>query len=146
MATVSVRLEGGEELLRKLERLDVNVKGALRAAGEAAADVIQGVANSRAPGPHVETDVLRATGSFVEVAVGPDKEHWYYRFHETGAAPHEITGSPLAFEGDVGTVITSQVAHTGMAAAPFLRPAMDEKQDDAVDAAGDRLRLAVEAV
>lgn len=145
--TVTVRLEGGEELLRKLNELDLNVKRELRAAGVAGAEEIRALANGMAPGPHVEIDVVRTTGTVVEVAIGPDAEHWYYRFHERGAVAHEIHGAELlAFDGASGLVITPRVSHPGMAAQPFLRPAMDENEGPATDAMGARLRAAVESV
>lgn len=145
--SVTVRLEGGEELLRKLSQLDLNVRRELRAAGVAGAEVVKAVANGMAPGPHVEINVERAAGTVVEVAIGPDAEHWYYRFHERGAVAHEIRGAALlAFDGASGLVITPRVSHPGMAAQPFLRPAMDESDGTASDAMGARLRAAVESV
>ncbi len=142
-----VRLVGGDELIAALKRVGVNVRGELRAAGQAGAKEIQERANAAAPGPHVETHVEQSSGSMVTVSIGPDKEHWYYRFAEYGAQAHEITGGPLlAFEGDQGVVITASVDHPGRAAAPFLRPALDEGADEATDALGARLRRTIEEV
>lgn len=142
---MQVRLDGGEELLAALRQMNMNVKGELRAAAMMGAAVVQEVANAKAPGPHIETEVTKTTASGVEVSIGPDREHWYYRFKETGAAAHEITGQALlAFEGQSGIVLTPRVSHPGMGASPFLRPAIDEKGDDAADAAGAALRRAIE--
>lgn len=138
---VSVRLEGGEELLQTLRAMDVNIKAELRAAVQAGAEIIQDAANGLAPGPNIKTRVARATASVVEVEIGPDAEHWYYRFHETGAAAHEISGKALlAFEGSNGLVITPRVSHPGMGASPFLRPAHDANEGAATEEIGAKLR------
>lgn len=139
--SVTVRLEGGEELLAALREMDLNVKAELRAAVQAGAEPILEAANALAPGPNIATNVERATSTLVEVAIGPDAEHWYYRFHESGAAPHEIHGKPLlAFEGSSGTVVTPSVSHPGFGASPFLRPAHDTHEGDAERIIGETLR------
>lgn len=143
--TVTVRLEGGEELLAKLRALDLNVKEELRDAGLAAAERIRATAEGMAPGPHIRLRVARQTATMVALEIGPDKEHWYYKFFETGARPHEIVGDPtLSFEGHSGRVVTRRVRHPGMAASPFLRPAMDAEEGGARDEFGSRLRARIE--
>ncbi len=142
-AKIEVQLEGGEELLRALEEVDQNIKKVLRAATLAGAQVVADRAAGMAPGPEIATDVVSATSGYCVVAIGPDAEHWYYQFHETGAAPHEILGSPLQFEGQEGLVRTAQVSHPGMAARPFLRPAHDGSQDEQRDAMAAKLREAI---
>lgn len=144
-ASVSVKLEGGEELLSKLRAMDLNVKAELRAAVLAGADLIREAANGLAPGPHVEMRVASATATAAEVEIGPDAEHWYYRFFETGAAPHEITGNALlSFPGRDGTVVTHSVSHPGMGATPFLRPAQDANEGAATEKIGSTLRTRIE--
>lgn len=143
----TMHLEGGEELIAALEELDLTVKRELRAAALVGADVVKRVANARAPGPNIEASVSQTTGAKVVVDIGPDAAHWFYRFHETGAAAHEIHGAGLlAFEGRDGVVITPRVSHPGMAASPFLRPAFDENQEAARDAMGDALRARIAEV
>lgn len=140
---IDIQLEGGEELLEKLERIDGDLRALLREATLAGAQVVADLASGMAPGPEIATDVLEATSGHCVVGIGPDKDHWYYQFHETGAAPHEILGSPLQFEGDTGMVQAAQVSHPGMAAQPFLRPAHDGSHDEQRDAMGARLREAI---
>lgn len=140
---ITVTLEGGEELAAALRALDGSVKAALRRATLAGSEPVVDTANAKAPGPHIEAEVLSATENRVTVAVGPDTEHWYYRFAERGAAAHEITGVPLVFEGRAGMIRTASVSHPGMAARPFLRPAIDEEQGAAKDAMGAVLRAAI---
>lgn len=144
---IEVTLEGGEELAAALRALDGGVKAALRAAMRAASEPVVDTANAKAPGPHIDAEVVSASEGKVTVAVGPDKAHWYYRFLERGAAAHEITGSPLlTFDGREGMIRMAGLTHPGMAARPFLRPAFDEKQKAAEDAASAVLRAAVMAV
>lgn len=135
---------GGERLLKRMEEMGVEVDNALEAAALLGAGVIEQAAEPMAPGPYVEKDVTEKSKERVAVDIGPDGEHWYYRFFETGAGRHRITGEPLVFEGRSGTVVTVEVDHPGMEARPFLRPAFDGEQGRAVDAVGDRLKKAVE--
>jgi HK97 gp10 family phage protein len=133
---VTVRLEGDKELKRKLDLLGRRARGALLKAAEAGAEVIENAAEQRAPGPHIVIGNQKVEGGRAEVDIGPDKEHWHYQFFETGATGHEISGSPLVFEGEAGLVVTKKVNHPGMPAEPFLRPALSDKREDAKDAAG----------
>lgn len=143
---ISVKLEGGEELLRALAEVDANVKKVLKAATLAGAEVVADVANGLAPGPNIDVAVDRVTATSATVDIGPTEPFWYYRFLETGAVPHEIRGTPLVFEGDLGPVRTHQVSHPGFAARPFLRPAHDETHDEQRDAMGAVLRVEIERV
>lgn len=113
----------------------------------AGAAVVKEEANQDAPGPHIEVALEKATDRNATAKVGPDAEHWFYRFTELGATPHEISGAPLVFMGEEGKVVTSSVSHPGMPARPFLRPAMERKSEEAqqamADVIEDALRRAV---
>ena len=144
---VSVKLEGAEALLRALRDADGNVKKSLRAASKAGGDVIKADALKRAP-PTRYKKVLSSKASFprrevCEVKIGLTKRAWRLRFTEMGVTAHEIKGSPLAFEGDNGVVITGGVRHPGMAARPFIRPAFDSQKLAAEAKVGEVLRQAV---
>lgn len=141
---VVAQIEGGEELLRKLEQLGVDVRGALKAAVLEGAEEIRKPANQDAPGPHIIAEVVDSDQNSATVGIGPDEDHWYYQFFETGAQPHEITGRPLAFMGEEGLIVTGRVGHPGMAASPFLRPAFDRHKGDAENSVGETLRKVVE--
>lgn len=145
---ISIKLEGGEDLVRALEEVEANVKRTLKRATQAGGEVVAHVANGLAPGPHIRTAVVRSTATEAVVAIGPDAEHWYYRFMETGADPHPIRGKPvMMFDGDDGFVRTSLIEkHPGTVARPFLRSAHDETQNDARDALGAELRAEIERV
>jgi HK97 gp10 family phage protein len=145
--TIRVELEGDKELLAKLALLGISTQMVLEAAVAAAAELVRDGARTMAPGPHVELEVTRSSAERAEALVGPDKEHWHYRFFETGAGPHAIVGRPLLwFDGENGLVRVPAVDHPGMAAKPFLRPAFDEKQEEAVGEMGQVWKAAVEAV
>ncbi len=133
-------LEGDEELIKKFYGMEKEfAAGALEDAAQAGADVIADEANRNAPGPHIETDLKKKTRAFAAMEIGPDDDHWYYRFFETGTSAHEVTpknagGLELMWMGEL---IVRMIAHpSGMAAQPFLRPAHDEKKDQAVEATG----------
>jgi HK97 gp10 family phage protein len=87
--------------LAKAVREEV-IKRALQSGGE----VIEAAAESKAPGPHIVTVVMtgaelmkgwkssaaqgiKSTGFYG--VVGPDEDHWYYRFSEYGVKPHGVT-------------------------------------------------------
>lgn len=173
MPKMKIVMEGGEELKAKLRALGQAVVGINREAALAGAEVIEDAAEMRAPGPYISKEVVREDENQVEVAIGPDKKHWYYQFIETGATSHEIkagrsarrearqrdffgvianydadkasiSAARLAFVGSNGLVITEKVNHPGMAARPFMRPAVNEKRDVAKDKAGEVFREEIE--
>jgi len=144
---IEMRIEGGEELLRRLREMGFSVEDVLLTAATAGAEVIAAEANTMAPEPKIE--VAPADGNRrgeISVDVGPPEDKWYWRFLETGAQPHEITAHKglLVFEGEQGLVRTGKVHHSGIAARPFLRPALDERQDDATDEVGKHICEVIE--
>lgn len=144
---LGVKIEGGEELFRKLEALGVNLREVLVKAVEAGGEVIGDDAETKSPGDGLTVEILSKKANSVEVGIGPDKEHWYYRFFELGAQPHEIsaeTAKALAFEGGGGMVFAGSVAHPGMPARPFLRPAITDKAEQASTAVGSVLEKSLE--
>lgn len=150
MPAVTVHLEGEAELKAKIEALGKAARGAtLERAALAGAEVIRADAQRRAPGPHIEAEVTQAADMAIEVGIGPDKEHWYYLFFETGTSGHGIgpdSGKAIVFSGREGPEVRFEVDHPGMAAEPFLRPALDSKRDMAIAATGAELRREIERV
>jgi len=136
------------ELIAALRRMSGDVEKVLQAAVFAGAEVIQDLANQKAPGPHVELKLdPKVRRGELWCNIGPDKEHWTYQFLETGATEHEITGALLGYQAEGEDVVFgSRVQHPGMAAKPFLRPAFDEGKKDAEVKVGDVIRRAVEAL
>ncbi len=89
--------------------------------------------------------VVKSNGKFC--AIGPDAKHWYLRFLEFGAKPHDIKAKSgkLRFEGSNGTVFVATAKQTGgVKMRPFLRPAVDNRSDDAVRAMGAVLKREIE--
>lgn len=139
-------IHGGEETLRKLERMGFVVKEVLETAVQAGAQLIADDANGRAPAPQITTKTTERRQDRVTVRVGMPEKRWYWRFFETGAGPHEISAkhaAAMVFEGYEGLVVTGGVQHMGMAARPFLRPAYDTQEGAAQDAFGDKIKEAL---
>lgn len=130
------RIEGDQALKDKLDQLGKRGRVALLPAARAGAAIIEDAAELLAPGPHIITGNEKTEGGMAEIEIGPDEEHWAYRFIEFGATDHEIKGNPLVFEGDSGLVITRRVNHPGLTARPFLRPAADRNKKEVSEAAG----------
>lgn len=160
-AKLSLDPKSVADFQRKLKDLEKVIRQAVEEdALMAGAQVIHDEAEKRAPGPYIEIEIL-SKGQLSKVskvgasmssasrvaAIGPDKEHWYYRFPEFGATPHDIAGSPvLAFQGDQGDVVTPFVHSAGgMPARPFMRPA-EAKADEARKAMADVLLAEIEKV
>ena len=134
------------------------IEEALMAGGE----IIHSAAESRAPGPlqlriiggrtlrkrvdSAFSAVVKSNGKFA--AIGPDAKHWYYRFNEFGAKPHDIKAKRakmLHFQGPDGEVFTARAIKSGgVKMRPFLRPAVDGQGSAAVKAMGDVLVREIE--
>lgn len=147
---VVAKVEGGDQLLKELADLGGNVRSTARTAVRAGAKVIQAQAESNAesiatrPAKHTQIKITQRVNGTIEAMIGPSKKKWFFRYFETGVTAHEITGSPLVFEGETGLVIIGGVHHPGMAARPWLRPAFDAKQGDAPAAVEEVFRKAIE--
>ena len=90
---VTAKVEGGEELLRRLEKMGLDVTQVLAAAAQAGAQVIADTANGLAPSPNVliEGNTKASSKNKVTLDIGPSEEKWYWRFLETGAVGHGIS-------------------------------------------------------
>jgi len=146
---ITAKIEGDKELLEAFKRLKVDVAVVFEKAALAGAEEIRAAAQSKAPGPHIEVEIdeKQSTPGRRVVSIGPDKEHWFYQFFETGAGAHEIDGKSrqaLAFVGREGAVVRKVVQHPGIGAAPFMRPAFDSRKDAAVARVGEMLKKAIE--
>lgn len=130
-----VGFEGWDELIDNLSAMAELPDQTLIEAAQAGAAPIAEEANRLAHSPVVVVDV-KVTRQGVQARIGPDKEHWHYRFYEYGATQHEISGKPLLiFQGEQGMVwATKVVAAGGLAAQPFLRPALDSQAEKATQA------------
>jgi HK97 gp10 family phage protein len=146
---VSVVIEGDKELVAMMAKIGERVSGAVLQATQLGANVGVNAAKRRAPGPYIEMKVEKSTTRLAEVTIGPDKEHWYYQFFETGASGHEIDGNvkrALRFTMGSEEVVVKRVKHPGMAAEPFLRPALDENQAQIQEAMASEFRRVIESL
>ena len=131
------------EVIAALDRAGIKPRMVLDKAVRAAAELVRAAAVPNAPGPSISTEKSDESGATsVTYDVGPDREHWYYRFAETGTQAHQVTpGEARALRIDDRFV--ARVRHPGTAARPFLRPAIDENEQRAADAAGAVIRDAL---
>lgn len=104
---VSLRVDTGKFERDMAGLSDVVQKRLVKAALLAGGDVIRKTAVSRAPGPSVVVQAMSAgrlvkgvntremkkaiSSTGLYVVVGPDREHWYYRFSEYGTKTHRVT-------------------------------------------------------
>ena len=138
---VRVQLIGDAELRDKLHRMGQNVQKANSKAARAAEVPVQVEATEGAHGPHIMAlqSKRESTEALAVVDIGPDKEHWFYQFFETGAVAHPIKAKKaraLAFEGRKGLVVIPAVQHPGIKKKPFLKKALRDNQDQVVEIAG----------
>lgn len=136
---IQIQVLNDAELRGKLKRMGVDVRKVHDRAIEAAAEVIQAAATSKAPGPEIGREQVKAA----EWHVGPDRNAWYYRFFETGTRAHFVKPyrrrALRFFEGGQEYFSRGHEV-SGIAARPFLRPAIDEHSDEASDAAGNVIK------
>ncbi|MFH0914832.1 MAG: HK97-gp10 family putative phage morphogenesis protein [bacterium] len=122
---ITAKVHGGAALTMKLKALQAEVKSALKEASLAGAEPIHDEAERLAPrrktvtkighlADHIEIEVAKSTATSCLVRIGPDKDHWYGRFSETGTVK--------------------------MAAKPYLRPAIDTQGDEALEAFSKEMR------
>ena len=135
-------LKGGEELQAFLNSLAPKIEqNILRSALRAGAKVIAEEAKNNVP---VKSGALRDSikigtntrkGRVTATVKAGSKKAWYYRFVEFGTAAHEIkpkNAKSLFFAGMFGELIK----HPGTRPKAFMRPALDSKSGEAINAIG----------
>ena len=155
----TIRIRGGKELSQFLQQLPLRIeKNIMRSALRAGAGVIAKEAKNNVPIKYGKLKKSIRTGSNAKkghveaylLAGGrsnkkeKDKSAFYATFVEFGTAAHIIKGKDggmLRFTAKDGKSIqTPQVSHPGATAKPFMRPALDTKATDAVEAVAKRIR------
>ena len=148
---MKVTVKGLPELKAKLGKLSAEMKGdATRRATLAGAQVFEGGIKM-----NIQRQGLIDTGAMIgsveakntsntEAVVGPSSEYAIY--HEYGTGIYGTRGgrqTPWVYFNDrVGHFVRTR----GMPASPFVRPAFDQKKGDALEAAVDVLKRAVNSV
>lgn len=137
---VTIRLDvtNLDEVRRVLEQLGPKAVAAMPAAIEEGAKVLQARMVSLGPGPYIEIEM---DGS--KALIGPDKAHFYYCFSETGTSAHLVEPRQKAAL-KWGEQYAARSRPGGMAAEPFMRPAVDEGAAEVGEAMGKVLLAAVE--
>ena len=177
-----------EEHNRKLRKLAGAVREAVvREALAAGGGIIQSAVKAKAPGPYIGIEVVKGgqlskkwrsagaqgvKGNALYVAIGPDADHWYYRFSEYGVKPHgvkrrkrtrkeiqlrtsssreargairrQFAGRKPAMVFTVGGRWVFARKVRGFAAKPFLKPAAESQGNAAIQAVGEVLGREIE--
>lgn len=86
-----------------------------------------------------KTDSGRTT---VTYSLGVHPKYFYLWFLENGAKPHQIKarllkGKKMLVDPETGKKFGVSVAHPGIQPKPFIRPAFDEKKDEAAQRFSD---------
>lgn len=146
MASIT-RFKGGAELQRALNELPVKLeRNVMRSALRAGAVVLRNEARKNVP---EETGALKKSikvstrarkGVVTATLKAGDEKAFYAHMLEYGTAPHDIAPkSKKALTLEDGGVV-KHAKHPGIAPRPFMRPALDEKTDEAVQAVTDKIR------
>lgn len=132
---VRMKVEGGDKLARRLQMLaEETARKHMREAALEGAEVIRVEAAEKAPrktgtlAEDIQKEIKKQTKSRVEIHVGPGKKGWYGRLVEEG---HSIVQNKKV------------VGH--VSPKPFLRPAFDEKTDEAQNVIAAELRRRLKA-
>jgi len=170
---IMAKLAFDPDSLKRFERALLQLKEAAREevideALTAGAKVVAAAQIRRAPGPYIEIEFVKnvaslqkgsATGLMKKnissksrfIAIGPDKKHWYYRFHEFGTKVHGVAkrkrtrAQQTAARTRVKRTPASKRSRTrpmmswvqggerifarqvsGIPAKPFIRPSIDD--------------------
>jgi len=140
---LTVSIEGGKEISKRLKALGKKAKIVKDDATLAGAEVIREEAASRANklsgelSKNMQAELMDSEAETSTAGVGPHKEQFYGLFLEFGTDPHEIEGNVLQIETDV---FRHSVTGGGTPPSPFLRPAFDAKKKEAVAAVAKHLR------
>lgn len=127
---VRMKVEGGDKIARRLQMLaEETAREHIREAALIGAEVIRAEAEAKAPrktgtlAGDIQKELTKQTKSRIEIKIGPGKKGWYGRLVEDG---HALVRNKK--------VIGHAPPH------PFLRPAFDEKADEAQNAVTEDLK------
>lgn len=157
-----VIIENDASLGEKIRRVGSEVEGVLSQAVQLGADDVVGIANQLAPGPHVTREQSKPWNlTSKAMDIGPDKQHWFYSFFESGVQAFEIhmlkkratrgSGKTRPIHSDKRAVrfsagVFSVVKRGPMPARPFLRQALLSHQDAIAKRMGDAFVQVLDAL
>lgn len=132
-----VKVDGLDDVVAQLRKVDADVSGALEAICTAGAEAIGDVLEATAPGSignDIAVETTSKTKRNVRVDVGPGKKAFYARFLEYGTSGHTVTArnaKAVKTYGAAAGEYFKSVEVGGVSARPFMRPAFDGHSDDA---------------
>ena len=146
MATKSVNLKGAKEVQQFLQQLPVKVeRNILRSALRAGAKVMADEAKQNVPVDDgdlqrsIRVSTRARKGTVYAYAKAGGKNVYWHNWVEFGTAAHLIkgkNGKSLFFNG----TFTKSVSHPGAKPKPFMRPALDAKASEAINAVGRQIK------
>lgn len=151
----NIHINGAEALAKALALLPVNIeRNIMRGALRVGAKVISDEAKANVPvqdgdlKQSLRISTNRKKGEVSASVKAGNKKAWYYHFVEFGTQPHMIKAKNakyLRFMAKDGTPVkTKEVHHTGAIEKPFMRPALDKKNAEAIVKVGDYIRARLE--
>jgi HK97 gp10 family phage protein len=142
-----VKIEGVSEVIAQIKRRGGNVQDGLEAIMNAAAEPIQdaATANARSISQRTADAMTKETvlkrGGRVEVHIGPEKSRAFYaHIIEFGARPHRIVPRRAKALRFINGLIRRSANHPGSPARPFMRPAFDNRHDEATAIAAAEIK------
>jgi HK97 gp10 family phage protein len=147
----NINITGGEALAKALKELPTKIeRNIMRSAMRKGARVIANEAKANVPVDDgdlkrsIRVTTRSQKGEVTATAVAGNKRAFYANWVEFGTVGHMINAKPgklLKFTARDGKVIeTPRVLHPGARAKPFMRPALDNKADEAVKAVARQVR------
>ena len=136
-------LEGQADLERKLKEIGAEVEKVLGAAVAAGATLSTQLVSAGFNSDGIAWDMIEAKKERATAHVGPDKDHWYLKFLETGVQPHLVRAvGAKALKLADGTYRASAVPG-GFPARPVLRTLYETNQAKVQNAVGSKFKQAV---
>ena len=132
-----MKVEGGDKIARKLQMLaEETAKKHIRETALEGAEVIRKEAANKAPrgatgilAENIEKEVKKQTKARVEIHIGPGEKAWYGRLVEEGHA--KVKGGKRVVKASGRVMIYGGKKDERVDPHPFLRPALDEKAEEA---------------
>jgi HK97 gp10 family phage protein len=153
----TAKVEGMDELIKELRAVKLNVNSSLRSAMRQGMKIVQDEAerNARAITKHKATRieaVSRVKEGNVTVTLEIAKKRFYLGIVESGAKPHTIRpkkAKRLVYPVKVSRrktrkLVFKRISHPGVRARPWLTPAWESKQQEAVAKVRSVLREVIE--
>ncbi len=129
----SAVIKGEAELMGRLNAMSANIKKDIsHDALLEGAKIVQQAQEAKAPGQvaqHIEIEIDTSTG-VPKATIGPHKDYWQGVFVEFGVRPHTISAKNKTVLSDRAQVFGKEVDHPGLTAEPFVRPSLDEHEDE----------------